>query len=91
MGIWEMTQGGGEVIRVRRETAIRRENFLDCQPSRSVGSVTTEEWSTNEQTTGLLWALQTVLPEHDFKEAATALGRSWGRGLHPVIHCLFSF
>lgn len=48
--------------------------------------MTTEERSTNEQTTGRLWALQTVLLEHDFKEAATALGRRRGIGLHPVIH-----
>ena len=48
--------------------------------------MTTKEQSTNEQTAGLLWALQTVLPEHDFEEAAAALGRRQGAGLHPVIH-----
>lgn len=52
----------------------------------SIGSVTTEEWSTHEQTTGLLWALQAVLPERDFEEAATALGRRWGIGLPQAIH-----
>lgn len=44
-------------IHVLRETAIRRENFLSCQPSKIIGSATRVEWSTSEQTTGLLQAL----------------------------------
>lgn len=52
----------------------RREIFLSCQPSRFIGFVTTEKQRTNEQTTELLWALHTGLPEPNFEEAATALG-----------------
>lgn len=44
-------------IHVPRETTIRRENFLNCQPSKIIGSVTRAEWSTNEQTTGPLQTL----------------------------------
>lgn len=56
-------------IHVPIETTVRRENFLNCQPSRIIGSATTAEWSTSKQTTGLLQALETVLPEYNFKEA----------------------
>lgn len=87
MGICEMTQKKiKKVIHVQRETTIRRENFRNCWPSRRIGSVTTQEWSTNEQMTGLVWVLKTVLPERDFEETAPALGRRLGIGLHPVIH-----
>lgn len=84
--MWNDPEKIKKVIHVQRETTIRRENFRNCWPSRRIGSVTTEEWSTNEQMTGLVWVLKTVLPERDFEETAPALGRRLGIGLHPVIH-----
>lgn len=57
-------------IHVPGET--RRENFLNCQPSRIISSVTRAEWSASEQTTGFLQALQIMLSEHNFKEAVSS-------------------